>query len=110
MKKQRFRTSLRKGDQVVIIAGKEKGKQGEILRVLPKKNALLVAKLNMVKRHTKPSRGNEGGIVDKEAPIHISNVMILDPDTGKGARIGKKVLEDGRKVRVACGSGEVLDS
>ncbi|MBF0152409.1 MAG: 50S ribosomal protein L24 [Magnetococcales bacterium] len=110
MKKGSFRTNLKKGDQVVVIAGKENGKRGEILKVLPEANAVLVTKLNMVKRHTKPSAGKEGGIVEKEAPIHISNVMIVDPDTGKGVRIGKKILEDGRKVRTACRSGDVLDS
>ncbi|MBF0424692.1 MAG: 50S ribosomal protein L24 [Magnetococcales bacterium] len=110
MKKGHFRTNLKKGDQVVVIAGKERGKRGEILRILPESSAVLVAKLNMIKRHTKPSAGNEGGIVEKEAPVHISNVMIVDPDTGKGVRIGKKFLEDGRKVRAVCGSGDVLDN
>lgn len=104
-----FSTSLKKGDSVVVITGKDKGKRGRILQVLPKENRVLVEKINMVKRHTKPARDNAGGIVEKEAPIHISNVMYYDATTGKGSRIGHKLLEDGRKVRVAQCSGEVLD-
>ncbi|MBF0369236.1 MAG: 50S ribosomal protein L24 [Magnetococcales bacterium] len=104
-----FHTNLRKGDQVVVIAGKDKGKRGGILQILPKKNAVLVEKVNMIKRHTKQAREQEGGIVEKEAPIHISNVMLHDPTSGKGTRIGKKFLKDGRKVRVARASGEDLD-
>lgn len=106
---EQFHTDLKKGDQVVVITGKDKGKRGGILQVLPKKNAVLIEKVNMIKRHTKPNRGEGGGIVEKEAPIQISNVMILDPTSGKGSRIRHKVLADGRKVRVAVRSGEVLD-
>nr|CRH06669.1 50S ribosomal protein L24 [Candidatus Magnetococcus massalia] len=109
MATEEFQTDLKKGDRVVVVSGKDKGKQGDILQIIPKKSAVLVEKVNMVKRHTKPQQDQEGGIVEKEAPIHISNVMVLDPSTGKGTRIKKKVLEDGRKVRVAAGSGEVLD-
>ncbi|MBF0157977.1 MAG: 50S ribosomal protein L24 [Magnetococcales bacterium] len=105
----KFRTSLKKGDQVVVITGKDKGKHGEILQVIPDKSAVLVSRVNMIKRHTRQTKDQQGGIVEKEGPIHISNVMLRDPDTGKGVRIGKKVLENGQKVRVACGSGEVLD-
>lgn len=108
--KQAFKTSLKKGDQVVVISGKDRGKRGGILRVISKDHAVLVERINMIKRHTKPSKVNpQGGIIEKEAPIHISKVMIVDPTTGQGTRIGKKVLEDGRKVRVAKKSGEVLD-
>ncbi|MBF0611091.1 MAG: 50S ribosomal protein L24 [Magnetococcales bacterium] len=106
---EQFHTNLKKGDQVVVIAGKDKGKKGRILQVVTKKETVLIEKVNMIKRHTKPNRNQAGGIVEKEAPIHISNVMILDPATGRGTRIAHKVLADGRKVRVAVRSGEVLD-
>lgn len=109
-KQTEFKTSLKKGDQVVVISGKDRGKRGGILKVIPKDNAVLVERINMIKRHTKPTKINpQGGIVEKEAPIHIAKVMMVDPSTGKGTRIGMKVLEDGRKVRVAKKSGEVLD-
>ncbi|MBF0310326.1 MAG: 50S ribosomal protein L24 [Magnetococcales bacterium] len=104
-----FSTSLKKGDQVVVISGKDKGKRGSILRVVPDASSVVVEKVNMIKRHTKPRKDQSGGIVEREAPIHISNVMILDPASGKGSRIRKKFLDDGRKVRVAVKSGEVLD-
>lgn len=104
-----FHTDLKKGDQVVVMTGKDKGKKGGILQVLPTKNAVLVERVNMIKKHTKPTREQAGGIVEKEAPIQISNVMIRDPLTGKGTRIRHKILADGRKVRVAVRSGEVLD-
>ncbi|MBF0445967.1 MAG: 50S ribosomal protein L24 [Magnetococcales bacterium] len=104
-----FRTSLKKGDTVIVTTGKDKGKQGRILQMLPKKNAVLVENVNMMKRHTKQDQKNEGGIVEKEAPLHISNVMYYETISGKGVRISHKILEDGRKVRCAAGSGEVLD-
>ncbi|MEO5341212.1 MAG: 50S ribosomal protein L24 [Magnetococcus sp. MYC-9] len=104
-----MKTNLKKGDQVVVIAGRDRGKRGRILQVLLKEGSVLVEQVNMVKRHTKPQKGQEGGIVEKEAPIDISNVMYLDVTSGKGVRLGKKFLEDGRKVRVMCGSGEVID-
>ena len=107
--KDQTKTNLRKGDQVVVITGKDRGKQGRILQVLLKDGTVLVEQINMVKRHTKPQQDQEGGIVEKEAPINISNVMYLDATSGKGVRLGKKFLEDGRKVRVMCGSGEVID-
>jgi len=109
MMKNRFRTNLKKGDQVVVISGKDKGRKGRILQMLPKKNSVLVEKVNMIKRHTKPQKEQEGGIIEKEAAIHVSNIMYLDAISGKGIRIGKKILEDGRKVRIARDSGEVLD-
>lgn len=107
--KSEFHTSLKKGDPVVVIAGKDKGKRGRILQVLPKESRVLVEKVNMIKRHTKQARDNPGGIVDKEAPLHISNVMYYDAAAGKGVRLKYKVLGDGRKVRVSGVSGEVLD-
>lgn len=101
---------IRKGDQVVVTAGKDKGKKGEITRVAG--DRVLVANVNVVKRHTKanPQAGQAGGIVEREAPIHISNVMLFNPATGKGDRVGFKVLEDGRKLRVFRSSGEAIDA
>lgn len=104
------RSRLKKGDQVVVIAGKDKGKQGKILRMYLKDNRALVENVNIVRRHTKPSRDDQGGIKEKEASIHLSNLMIVDPATGKGARIGKKVQDNGQKIRIARGSAEPLDS
>ena len=101
---------IKKGDQVVVTAGKDKGKQGEVVRV--DGDRLVVANVNIVKRHTKPNpqAGVAGGVVEREASIHISNVNVLNPATGKGERIGFKVLEDGRKLRVFRSSGEALDA
>jgi large subunit ribosomal protein L24 len=100
---------VKKGDKVMVISGKDKGKQGVILEAYPKKNRVLVEGVNIVKKHSKPSQANpQGGIINKEAPIHVSNVMPLDPKTGEPTRVGYKV-EDGKKVRVAKKSGEILD-
>lgn len=101
---------LRKGDQVVVISGKDKGRQGTILKVLAD-DQVLVESINMVKKHTKPNpmQGIEGGIIDKEMPLHISNVMLFNPMTNKGDRVGFKTLEDGRKVRCFKSNGEVVD-
>jgi len=101
---------IRKGDEVTVIAGKDKGRRGTVLRVLTS-GQVVVENVNTVKRHTKPNpnRGVAGGIVDKEMPIEISNVMLFNPDTGKGGRIGFKTLEDGRKVRYFKSNGEVVD-
>ncbi|MBT4879723.1 MAG: 50S ribosomal protein L24 [Alphaproteobacteria bacterium] len=100
---------VRKGDEVVVLSGKSRGKTGEILRVLREKNRIVVQGVNMVKRHMRPSMGNPGGIIEKEATIHVSNVAHVDPTSKKPTRIGSKVLEDGRKVRYAKRSGEVID-
>lgn len=102
---------IRKGDQVVVLAGKDKGKQGAVLRVLAN-DRVLVENVNMVKRHTRPNpnKGITGGILDKEAPLHISNVALYNSASGKGERLGVKRLEDGRKVRYFKGSGEVVDA
>jgi large subunit ribosomal protein L24 len=100
---------VKKGDRVVVITGRDRGKQGEVLRVVRKEDRLIVQGINMVKRHSRPAAGQPGGIIDKEAPIHISNVAHLDPSTNRPTRVGYKLLEDGRKVRVARRSGEVLD-
>ncbi|WP_395787403.1 50S ribosomal protein L24 [Aquimonas sp.] len=101
---------IRKGDQVLVITGKNKGQKGEVVRVVG--DRLLVSNINLIKRHTKPNpQANQpGGIVEREAPIHISNVMLFNPATGKGDRVGFKVLEDGRKLRVFRSSGEAIDA
>ena len=104
---KRFR--LRKGDDVVVISGRDKGKTGSILQVIRSEDRVIVDGINMVKRHTRPSQAQPGGIVNKEAPIHISNVALADPKDGSATRVGYKFLEDGRKVRVAKQSGEVID-
>jgi large subunit ribosomal protein L24 len=102
---------IRKGDQVVIINGKDKGRQGTVLRV-DADDRIMVEAINMAKKHTKPNpmAGVEGGIVEKEMPLHISNVMLLNPITNKGDRVGIKQLEDGRKVRYFKSNGEVVDA
>jgi large subunit ribosomal protein L24 len=101
---------VKKGDKVVVIAGKDKSKSGIILEVLTAKQRVLVEGVNIVKRHTKPNQANpDGGIVEKEAAIHISNIALADPKTGKPTRVGYKFLEDGKKVRVAIKSGETID-
>ena len=100
---------IKKGDTVIILTGKDRGEEGTVLQVLPKEDRVLVEKVNMIKRHTRPSQMNNGGIISKEAPIHISNVALKDPKTGKPTRVGFKINDDGTKVRVAKGSGEVID-
>ncbi len=99
---------IKKGDKVVVLAGRDKGKAGEVIQVMPTEERALVRGVNMVQRHQKPQGVNEGGIVSKEAPIHLSNLAIADKD-GKATRVGFKTLEDGRKVRFAKRSGEVID-
>ncbi|MBS7456572.1 50S ribosomal protein L24 [Coralloluteibacterium stylophorae] len=100
---------IRKGDQVIVIAGADKGKTGEVVRVIG--DRVVVQNVRVVKRHTRanPQLNQPGGIVEREAPIHASNVMLLNPATGKGERVGYKVLEDGRKVRVFRSSGEAIE-
>ena len=100
---------IRKGDTVVMTTGKDKGRTGEVLRVLPQDNRVLVQGINMMKRHKKPQMGDPGGIQEREATVHISNVAHWDADAQKPTRIGYRVLEDGRKVRVAKRSGEQID-
>jgi large subunit ribosomal protein L24 len=101
---------IRKGDDVVVIAGKDKGKRGSVLNVMPD-GRLVVSDVNMVKRHTKPNpnRGVPGGIIEKEMPIEPSNIMLFNPQTSKGDRVGFKILEDGRKVRYFKSTDEVVD-
>jgi len=101
--------NVKKGDQVIVIAGKDKGKKGEVIAAYPKEERVVVQGVNKVKRHVRPSAANAGGIVEQEAALHVSNVAHVDPKDGKPTRVGVKVLEDGRKVRVAKRSGEVID-
>jgi large subunit ribosomal protein L24 len=101
---------IKKGDLVQVMTGKEKGAQGKVLRVVPQKNRVVVEKLNLVKRHTRPGQANQqGGIIDKEAPLALSNVMLVDPSDGKPTRVGIKTLDDGRKVRVSVRTGETFN-
>jgi len=100
---------VKKGDNVVVISGRDKGKRGEVLRVFPTESRLVVQGIHIARRHTKQSMGNPGGIVEKELTIHVSNVAHIDPGSGKPTRVGYKTLDDGRKVRIARRSGEVLD-
>jgi large subunit ribosomal protein L24 len=100
---------LKKGDDVIVISGREKGKQGKIVKVIPDERRVVIGGVNKMKRHTKPSRDGAGGIVEKEMPLHASNVMLVDPKSGKGTRVGFKTLADGKKVRVARKSGEVIN-
>ncbi|MGD8672470.1 MAG: 50S ribosomal protein L24 [Thiogranum sp.] len=103
---------IRKGDDVVVKVGKDSGKRGTVLRVLPDADKLVVENVNIVKKHTKPNpqAGVPGGIVEKEMPIHVSNVMLYNPQTKKGDRVGVKVLEDGRKVRIFKSTNEAVDA
>ena len=100
---------MKKGDRVVVITGRDKGKQGEILRMLAKQNRAIVQGVNMIKRHTRAGPTGAGGIVEREASIHLSNLAHIDPKTDQPTRIGYKVLEGGRKVRFAKRSAEVID-
>ena len=100
---------IKKGDQVIVIAGRDKGAKGEVLKMLPKEGRAIVKGVNLVKRHQKQTQTVEGGIISKEAPIQISNLALIDPKDGKAVRAGYKVLDDGRKVRFSKRSGEVID-
>jgi large subunit ribosomal protein L24 len=102
---------IRKGDDVVVLAGRNRGQRGSVLSVDASRDRVVVEGINVVKRHTKPNpqKGTSGGIVEKEMPMHISNVALFNPVTGRGDRIGAKRLEDGRKVRVFKSTGEVVD-
>ena len=100
---------IRKGDKVVVLAGKDKGRSGEVLSVQPKEDTALVRGVNMIRRHQKQSQSEQGGIITKEAPIHLSNLAIADPKDGKPTRVGFKVLDGGKKVRIAKRSGEQID-
>ena len=100
---------IRKGDKVVVTTGRDKGKLGEVVRMIPTENSAVVRGVNVAKRHTQQTAGQEGGIGPKELPIHVSNLALRDPKDGKPTRVGYKTLADGKKVRVAKRSGEVID-
>ena len=102
-------SNIRKGDNVVVLTGRDKGKKGSVLKVLPEETKALVQGVNVVKRHQRQTQRQQAGIVTKEAPVHLSNIAHVDPKTGKATRIGFKTLGDGRKVRFAKKSGEVID-
>lgn len=100
---------IKKGDKVVVLAGKDRGVKGEVLKVLTEENRVVVQGVNMVTRHRKPSQISGGGIEKKESSIHVSNVALLDPKSGERTRVGYKILKDGKKVRVARKSGETIE-
>ena len=100
---------IRKGDKVIVTAGKSKGTVGEVLKILPNENKAMVRGANIVKRHTKPSQNSTGGIIEKEAMLHISNIAYYDEKKQRASRIGFKILEDGRKVRISKLTNEVID-
>jgi large subunit ribosomal protein L24 len=100
---------IKKGDKVVVITGRDKGKSGEVIAVRPTEGRALVRGINMVKRHTKATMQTEGGIISKEAAIQLSNLQVADPKDGKPTRVGFKILDDGRKVRFAKRSGDLID-
>ncbi len=99
---------IKKGDHVIVLAGRDKGKHGEVVKMMPKENRALVRGVNVVRRHQRQTASQEGGIISKEAPIHISNLALEDPKDGKPTRVGFKFLDDGTKVRFAKRSGEVI--
>jgi large subunit ribosomal protein L24 len=101
---------VRKGDTVMVVAGKERGKRGKVLRVFPDKKRVVIERINMIKKHQRPTQKiRQGGIIEREGAIHLSNVMLVDPTSDKPTRIGMKALADGKKVRVARKSGEIID-
>jgi large subunit ribosomal protein L24 len=103
-----MKLKVKKGDQVVVTTGKSKGKKGKILKVFPEDNKVVVAGVNIATKHTKPTQNTGGGIVQKELPIHISNIAHMDPKTGAATKVGFKILADGTKVRIAKKSGEII--
>ena len=100
---------IKKGDKVVVLTGRDSGRTGEVVQVMPKEERALVRGVNLVKRHQRQTMNQEGGIIQKEAPVHLSNLALADPKDGKPTRVGFRVLEDGRKVRFAKRSGELID-
>ena len=101
---------IKKGDKVVVLTGRDSGRTGEVVQVMPKENRALVRGVNLVKRHQRQTMNQEGGIIQKEAPIQLSNLALADPKDGKPTRVGFKILEDGRKVRFAKRSGDLIDA
>ena len=101
---------VRKGDTVIVMAGKDRGKRGRVLRVIPEKSRVVIERINMIKKHQRPTQKlRQGGIIEREGPIHLSNVMLVDPTSDRPTRIGMRALADGKKVRVARKSGEIID-
>jgi large subunit ribosomal protein L24 len=101
---------VRRGDTVIVVAGKERGKRGRVLRVIPGKDRVVVERINMIKKHQRPTQTvRQGGIIEREGSIHLSNVMLIDPASGRPTRIGRRELGDGKRVRVARKSGEIID-
>ena len=100
---------IKKGDKVVVLTGRDSGRTGEVVQVMPKENRALVRGVNLVKRHQRQTMNQEGGIIQKEAPVHLSNLALADPKDGKPTRVGFRVLDDGRKVRFAKRSGDLID-
>lgn len=109
LKAKPIKLKVKKGDHIIVTAGRDKGKTGDIIRVFPRENRALVQGVNMVQRHQRQSQTQPGGIVPKESTIHISNIALADPKTGKPTRVGYKTLDDGRKVRIAKASGGEID-
>ena len=104
------RFPLKKNDLVMVVSGKERGKSGRVLRVFPQKNRIVIEKINFIKKHTRPSgQTKQGGIIEREAPVHISNVMVICEKCNLPVRVGKKILDDGKKVRMCKKCGEILD-
>ncbi len=100
---------IKKGDRVIVMTGRDKGKKGEVRQVMPEEGRAIVAGVNLVRRHTRPSAKTEGGILTKESPIHLSNLALADPKSGKPTRVGFRILDDGRKARIAKRSGDLID-
>lgn len=101
---------IRRGDNVIVVSGKEKGKRGEVERVIPKENRVVVSGINIRTRHARPSQNNQEGLYTFEAPMHVSNVMVADPDSGEPTRVGYRFTDSGQKIRVAKKSGKDIDS
>lgn len=107
--RKNIKVHVKKGDRVIVLSGSDKGKEGEVLRVFPKKYRAIVDNINMVKKHMKPTQENAGGIVDQAAPIHISNLMVVDPKTSTPTRIGRKKDDNGKLKRFSKRTGEIID-
>lgn len=107
--KQRTKMKIKKGDDVIVLTGRDRGKKGSVMRAIPARSKVIVQGVNVAKRHTRPSQSQQGGIIEKEMPVHVSNVSLLDPKDSKPTKFGYRTLGDGRKVRFAKRSGEVID-
>ena len=108
-RKDRVKLRVRRGDQVMVTTGRDRGKRGEVLKVLPLEARVIVQGVNIIKRHQRQTAREQGGIIEREAPIHVSNIAHIDPASDRPTRVGFRTLEDGRKVRFAKRSGEIID-